>query len=236
METKRNLYEQLVDILINKIKNNEYKVGDAIHSERQLCATYGMSRSTVRKAIEEMEKRGFVERRYGSGTYVSRQTVNTQLSSFYSFSSEMERLGYRFRSTIIHFSIIPSPGNVREWLGIRPGEEVFEIRRLRVLNDEAMIVETSYIPVAYCPKLNAGSIELNGLYKSLTQLAGIVINTAQETFEAVLPSEEVQRWLSIDSPAPMLRLERLAYADGRVIEYCESHVRGDRYKYSIFLK
>lgn len=236
MADDRNLYEQLVDIITQQIKNNEYKVGDPIPSERKLCETYDMSRSTVRKAIEELEKRGYVERKYGSGTYISRQTVNTQLSSFYSFSSEMKRLGYNFKSPIIGFQITPCPEWVRHQLEIQPGQDVFQIKRLRVVNDEPMIVETSYVPVSYCPTLSAGIIEDKGLYNALTLLSDIVINAAQETFEAVIPNNEVRHLLSITTQAPILRLDRLAYAEGRIIEYCESFVRGDRYKYSIFLK
>jgi GntR family transcriptional regulator len=236
MERTKNLYEQLVDSIVNKIKIGEYKVGEAIPSERKLCLSYDVSRITVRKAIEELEKRGFVERRYGSGTYVSRPTLNTQLSSFYSFSGEMRRLGYTLRSTVIHFSVISCPEPVRLQLGVAKGEKTFLIRRLREVNNEPIAVNTSYIPIFYCPDLNAEIIEQNGLYNSLMQMSDIVINVAQETFEAVQPSVEVQKWLSISTSAPMLRIDRLAFADKQTIEYCEGYIRGDRYKYSVLLK
>ena len=100
---RQPLYDQLVDLLLSKIEN-EMSPGDVLPSERELCETYGLSRTTVRLALAELETQGYVVRKHGKGTFVadtSREATN--LMGTYSFTEQMRKMGRVPKTTILDF-------------------------------------------------------------------------------------------------------------------------------------
>ena len=100
---KQPLYDQLVDILTEKI-DHEYRAGDMIPSERELSERYGLSRTTVRLALQELERLGLVVRQHGRGTFVTdRSAKATNLMQSYSFTEQMRAMGREPETTILEF-------------------------------------------------------------------------------------------------------------------------------------
>ena len=128
---KQPLYDQLIDILTEKIEQ-EYRPGDLMPSERELSERYGLSRTTVRLALQELERLGMVVRKHGRGTFVAdRSTQATNLMQSYSFTDQMRAMGRVPLTTILEFSEIDADKNLAEHMGVTLGERLFKLKRLR---------------------------------------------------------------------------------------------------------
>ena len=232
-----SLYYQLKEILIKKIKENQWPVNTRIPTERELCELYRVSRITVRQALDELEKEGYLYRKQGRGTFVTVPKLEQRLGSFYSFSEEIRKMGAVPVANIIEFNIMESSDRISGILEIKKGEKVYGIHRLRKADKEPFAIEVSYIPTAIAPGLERESIESDGLYNTLKISYGIVPDEAWESFEAVLVADEKNAGLlGVKKNSAALKIERVTRSKGGVVEYCEGLIRGDRYKYNIVLK
>lgn len=231
-----SLYYQLKDIIISKIKTDEWPIDMKIPTERELCNMFNISRITVRQALKELQDEGCIRRKQGKGTYVAAPKYEQHLNSFYSFSEEIRKLGAVPSTNIIYFQILESNESISQILNIDEGSSVFSIRRLRLANKEPFAVETSYIPYDLAKQLTKDSVEKYGLYNSLKDICGIVPDEAEETFGALLTDYESSLYLKVKNHSAALSLERVTKARGSIIEYCISIIRGDMYKYKVVLK
>lgn len=232
-----SLYYQLKEILTKKIKENEWLVNTRIPTERELCEMYRVSRITVRQALDELEKEGYLYRKQGRGTFVTVPKLEQRLGSFYSFSEEIRKMGAVPEATIIGFNILESSERISEILKTKKGEKVYSINRLRKADKEPFALETSYIPVAIAPDLIKENVEKDGLYNTLRNSYGIIPDEAWESFEAVLVDDEDDALhLNVKRNSAALKIVRVTRAGSGVVEYCSGLIRGDRYKYNIVLK
>lgn len=230
------LYYQLKEILLAKIKSNEWPVNSKIPTERELCTLFKVSRITVRQALSELEQEGYLYRKQGRGTFVTAPKIEQRLSHFYSFSEEIREMGYSPSSRMLDFRIVKADESVANNLGLNRGDPVYSIRRLRLANEEPFAIENSFVPCDVCPGLSSEDISSKGLYNTMNINYGLIPNEAVETFEAIAIDAENAHYLNVSRNSPGLLLERVTRADQTIVEYCHSIIRGDRYKYQILLK
>lgn len=232
---KQPLYDQLVDILTEKIEH-EYRPGDMLPSERELSKYYGLSRTTVRLALQELERLGLVVRQHGRGTFVADRSVQTtNLSQTYSFTDQMRELGRKPATTILEFSEIESDKNLASSLGVRIGDKLFKIKRLRSADGVPMMVERTYLPVRKFMSLKRPMLEHESLYHVIEQYFHEKIRVAEEEFFASIARPADAHLLDISEGAPVLDLVRTTYNMGNeIIEYTLSVARADQFKYKIF--
>ncbi len=232
---KQPLYDQLVDILTEKIEH-EYRPGDMLPSERELSKYYGLSRTTVRLALQELERLGLVVRQHGRGTFVADRSVQTtNLSQTYSFTEQMRELGRKPATTILEFSEIESDKNLAGSLGVRIGDKLFKIKRLRSADGVPMMVERTYLPVRKFMSLKRPMLEHESLYHVIEQYFHEKIRVAEEEFFASIARPADAHLLDISEGAPVLDLVRTTYNMGNeIIEYTLSVARADQFKYKIF--
>lgn len=235
-KTGTPLYSQLKRLFTAKIKNNEWAVNVKIPTERELCNIYNVSRITVRQALDELEKEGYLYRRQGKGTFVTAPKLVQRLSKFYSFSEDIKNMGYCPSTKILDFCVLNSGSKISGYLGVDEGCEVYSIKRLRLADNEPFAIETSYIPVAICPGMTAQTIASAGLYNTLINKYNIIPDEAEETFEAVLIKGDNALHLNTSKNSAAIHLERITRASDTIVEYCDCLIRGDRYKYKVLLK
>ncbi len=231
-----SLYYQLKDVIINKIKSNEWPIDMKIPTERELCKMFNISRITVRQTLKELEYEGFIHRKQGKGTFVAAPKYEQHLNSFYSFSEEIRKLGAVPSTNIIYFQILESNESISQIMNIDEGSSIISIKRLRLANKEPFAVETSYIPYDIAKQLTRESVEKYGLYNSLKDICGVIPDEAEETFGAVLTDSESSLYLKVKNHSAALSLERVTKANGGIVEYCIGIIRGDMYKYKVVLK
>ena len=231
---KQPLYDQLVDLLREKIEN-ELEPGDLLPSERELSERYGLSRTTVRLALKELETLGLINRRHGKGTFVSDASREaTNLMGSYSFTEQMRELGRTPKTIILEFEIREATKSVADHLRLRLGDKVFRMRRLRLADDVPMMVERTYLPVSEFVSLTFDDVASKPLYDIMEKDYHEKIRLAEEEFYASIARSADAQALGISEGAPVLELVRTTYSDkNMVIEYTHSVARADQFKYKV---
>lgn len=231
---KQPLYDQLVDILSEKI-DHEYRPGDLIPSERELSERYGLSRTTVRLALQELERLGLVVRQHGRGTFVAdRSAQTTNLMQAYSFTEQMRGMGRDPLTTILEFSEVEADKNLVEHMNVRLGERLFKIKRLRSADAMPMMVERTYLPARKFLTLRRPMLEQKPLYDIIEQDFYEKINVAEEEFFASIARPADAHMLDISEGAPVLDLVRTTYnVHNEIVEYTLSVARADQFKYKV---
>ena len=164
-------------------------VGRAIPSERQLSQDFGVSRLTVRAAIDELAREGYLVRRRGSGTFVREPKIAQELTMT-SFSEEMRRRGLRPASKTLSLDLKHAGAYLGRCLHVSPSERIVVAKRLRLADDESMAIETLHVPERLVPGLTREDFDQTSFYDLLTDRYGIEIVGGIQTIEPTVTNEE----------------------------------------------
>ncbi|MBN1486536.1 MAG: GntR family transcriptional regulator [Anaerolineae bacterium] len=231
-ESPTPLYIQLKNTLVAQISTGTYESHQQLPSERELCERYNVSRTTVRQAITELIYEGAVYARPGKGTFVSEPKINQQLKTLTGFSQDVVERGGVPTSHVLKAELLAADPGLAEVLQITPDAEVVMLSRLRLANDVPLAIETTYLYHALCPGVLEHDFAIESLYRVLGRDYGLRLVRAEQTIEAGLANIEELNLLSLVSPAPVLKMERLTYTDQDIlVEYTMSIYRSDRYKF-----
>jgi len=205
-------------------------VGEAIPSERQLSASLGVSRLTVRAALDELVREGLLVRRHGSGTFVSEPKIAQELTMT-SFTEDMERRGMVPASRTLDLRIAPAGAYLGRLLHVSPSEPVVIISRLRLADRETMAIETLHVRESLVPGLSSRDLERQSFYELLLDRYGIDIVGGLQTIEPTVTNETESEALGVPLHSPAFLFERTTRSSsGEIVEYVRSIYRGDRYK------
>jgi GntR family transcriptional regulator len=209
---------------------DQLQVGEAIPSERRLSSDLGISRLTVRAALDDLVRDGYLERRHGSGTFVSEPKIAQQLT-LTSFSEDMRRRGMVAGSRTIELREIHAGAALGRALNISPNARVTLIRRLRLADEEPMALETLHVPSALVPGLTRDMLENASFYDLLQHNYGVVISRGTQSIEPTVTNEEESELLGVPLHSPAFLFERTSRTDeGETVEFVRSLYRGDRYR------
>lgn len=232
--SKQPLYDQLVDLLKEKIET-ELEPNTKLESERELSNRYGLSRTTVRLALQELEKMGYIYRRHGKGTYVSDLSKKAKnITSAYSFTEQMKALGKQPKTVILEFETIEANKYFASKLQVSIGEPLYKMKRLRLADDEPMMLERTYLPVKKFWNLTQKLLETKPLYDLFSQDFQQVVHIAEEEFYASIVRNKDMSYLEIAEGSAVLNLVRTTYnINNEVIEYTLSVARADQFHYQV---
>jgi GntR family transcriptional regulator len=205
-------------------------VGEAIPPERQLSAELGVSRLTLRAALDDLAREGYLVRRRGAGTFVSEPKIAQELTMT-SFTDDMRRRGMRPASRTLELRVSPAGARLGRLLHVSPSEPVVVATRLRLADGESMAIETIHVRERHVPGLSARDLEEQSFYELLRDRYGIVIVGGTQTIEPTVTDEEESAALGVPLHSPAFRFERITESDaGETVEFVESIYRGDRYR------
>jgi len=222
--TKQSATRQQVLDLIERLG-----VGTAIPSERQLSVDLGVSRLTVRAALGDLAREGYLVRRRGSGTYVQQPKISQELTMT-SFSEDMRRRGMVPGSKTLSMTTQLAGARLGRFLNVSPGEQILVVKRLRLADGETMAIETLHIPESLVPGLTAKSLT-GSFYELMHDVYGITIASGTQSIEPTVTNEEESAALGVPLHAPAFLFERTSRdARGRTVEFVQSIYRGDRYR------
>ncbi len=228
-ESDTPLYSQLTSLLKRQIHSGILKPGDLIPSESQLCATYRLSRSTVRQALSQLTEAGLLIRRRGRGSFVADAKLNRHINHLYSFSEDMIANGRTPRSSILEKAVLRPAAFIADALSLPEAGEVFKLVRLRLADDEPLLLETTYLPLRLCPDIFNEDLSAQSLYALLRNRYHLALYRATETYEAAKLNKEAARLLHCRPQAAAFTIHRVAYLDnGTAFEYTSSVARSDK--------
>lgn len=230
-QSRAPLYQQLRRALKDAIEDNRLAAEEALPPERELAEQLGISRITVRKALDSLVADGMLTRRQGAGTFVASREesrVEKSFSKLSSFSEDMLSRGRRPESVWLSRtsgSVTPEESLT---LGLSPGSKVYRFNRIRYADGEAMALEQSTIAGFCLPDEMAVG---DSLYEALAQFSARPVRALQR-LRAVLFTGERAKLLGIEDGAPGLFIERRGFLkDGRAVEVTNSYYRGDAYDF-----
>ncbi len=234
-ETNTPLYLQLKNLILQRIDNGEWAEGSHIPTELEMKEEYGLSRATIRQALEELENDGFIERKRRLGTVISRQRVRPELIKLTSFTDDILSRGLEPQSSTLNTEFVSPPSRVRIAFGLDEYEKVWRVLRLRSASGEPYGLHELYLP----PSLQFSPRELTNLasyYALLAERHNLKPGYATEQLTASLATKTEAALLSIPIGSPVLVAWRITYSqEHQPIEVVKILYRADRYEYTIQL-
>lgn len=235
LESEIPLYAQLMGIIQRTITSGALKVGDLLPSETELCKEFDVSRNTVRQAIGALEEEGLVVRKRGKGTFVTDPNARRK-GVQYSFTTEISKMGKTPSSTLVDFAVITPSLRIAELMGLEKGTKVYCFTRVRNVDGEPLILETSYYPQYIYPNLTREMVQTHSFY-SLLYHVGITPFSAEDSYESVILDAPRASLLGVEPGSCAFFHQRLTRTeDGRIYEYTRSYIRGDRVRLDVHMQ
>ncbi|MCL4236987.1 MAG: GntR family transcriptional regulator [Anaerolineae bacterium] len=226
------LYLQVQETLQEMIENVEYGPGEQIPSERELSDMLGVSRMTIRRAVENLIQVGLLERRSTSGTYVRQPQIVRHVGSQYpvGLTQMLQHLGAHVGARLLTFDTIRAPHKIATYLGLRLGEPVVVLRRLRTANALPFCIETSHVPAEFVPGLASGDVEGDiSFYGLLKERYGISMVRSEGTVKISRCLPEETDLLGLNAGDPVLFMQAVICDTlNRNVEYIRSVNHPDR--------
>lgn len=230
-------YAQVKESLRESIERGDWKPGDQIPGEPELCTFFRVSRTVVRQALTELAYEGLIVRAQGKGTFVAKAKITENLvQKLTGFYEDMATLGLSTLSQVLKQQLIAASTRIAGYLEVAPGSPVIEIERLRFVQEEPLVLVTTYVPHARCPSLLEADLSRQSLYALMEKECGIVIARGRRALEAVAASQREAELLHVERGAPLMLLDSVSCTeDGTPIEYYHALHRGDRSRFEAAL-
>lgn len=231
------LYAQVKEAIRDAIDQGQISPGEQLPGEPELCRLFEVSRTVIRQALRDLEMQGLIVREKGIGTFVAepklREGLFQQLTGFY---QDMSSKGHPPISRVLTQEIIPAGRKIARYLRIRPGDDVVHIDRLRFVDEEPIVLVSTYLPHRMFPTLIDADLERQSLYAWLQSEYGVVIARGRRYLEAVPASDHEAALLEVKKGAPLILLNSVSYLeDGTPLEYYHAVHRGDRSRFEVDL-
>jgi GntR family transcriptional regulator len=223
----RRVYLQLCD----EIMRGTYPPGSILPGEQKLAATLGVSRVTVRRAMDALAADGLVTRRAGAGTTVlARGARPAMAADFNTLIPQVVQMGHQTTARLLSFSYGIAPAAVAAAMKIAPLSHVQTAVRLRLVEDQAFSHLTTYVPETIARNYTEAELATTPLFR-LLERSGVEVETADQSVSATLASPDVAAHLGLSVGAPLLSLNRVVRdAQGRGVEYLAALYRPDMFK------
>ena len=224
------LYFQLKQELLRMLEDNQIETGSRLPSEKELAAEAGLSRFTVRQALDELQREGWLEKQQGRGTFASKPKVPLSIAfRLVGFSEDMSRKGYRVSSRVIDSRLVTPSKEVAKALALRPGKPAIFIQRLRGVNGQPFLVDNVYVSPDLCPGLESIDLTDASLIRVMETRYRRPIVRAHRTLTIATAEAWVAKLLGVARGSSLYRLTDLMHiASGEPIQYAHTLITEDR--------
>ena len=210
ISSKKPLYYQLKQTLLKWIEG-DYPPGSILPSEKQLQDSFGISRTTVRMALKELEQEGFLVRSPGKGTFVASMKIESGPRRILSFTQEMLNMGLQVSNQVVSLEKELPVIRTANKLQIPQDQPVWRLERIRMADSVPIATEVNYIPAALVPNMEAQLAQNQSFYSCLEEEYGIIIVYARERVECRLANMRESRHLGIPKGSAILYVERQTF-------------------------
>lgn len=223
------LWAQLLSVLKQRIQSGEFQ--ERFPTDKELIASYGVSRQTVREAMRRLELDGMLTRQRGKGTKLLKTEFSQSLGTLYSLFDAIESNGAEQRSVVLSQEIVKNPRVARE-LDLEETSDLFLLKRIRLANDLPLAIDHAYLPAHLTRALLEVNFEHTGLYDELEKLSNISPSFGYEEIIPVIPTKDEQELLGITSQIGAFEIQRKSYTEKTPLEWRHTLIRGDRYSFT----
>jgi GntR family transcriptional regulator len=231
LEAPEPLHDRVYRRLAGDILEGRLAPGARLPAERRLCQLFGVSRATVRRALERLREEGLIEPASGRGRAVRGVPLAEPPNALMSFTELGAARGLTASSRVLRQRVRPATLEEADLFGIAPGADMFELERVRLLDGISVALDHALVPVASAPHLRDLDFSTASLYAALEE-AGCGLVRAAYTTEARAADAYQAEQLGVKPGFPLLYTTTTGYARGdRVVEYSETAYRGDRYRF-----
>lgn len=232
-------YFQIEEWIRALIERGKLKPGDAIPTEAELVEQLGVSRLTVRQALNNLTHEGLLIRKRAKGTFVAppRSQVPFVRDRLTSLTEEVERDGFSLKSKVLRQDLIPASGEIKQQLAITGAQQVILIHRVRSVNEIPIALETTCHPYRRFAELLDMDLNDSSIYQILDRQYHARPDEAVDCFFASVATQEEADLLELDPGDPVMRYTRTAYDhEGEPVEFTKSTYRADRFEFVIRYK
>lgn len=227
-------YEKIAFDIKEDILSEKYKPNEQLPFEKELCEKYNVSKMTVKKALDLLVNDGLIIKRRGSGTFVKDITEKEiqRIIEKKQFSGlTTTSIGHKVTSKVLEFKIINATKEIADILKIEEDEFIYFVHRVRYVDDKAVVIEKTYIPLNLIPGMKLADVK-KSIYGYIKDKLGLNIQSAHSTVRAMKSDELDRKYLNLEKDEPILEIERVAYLDnGKVFEYSFSRHRYDKFEF-----
>lgn len=227
-------YHQVYLVLRQEIRDRTYPEDGPIPSEMEIGRQFGVSRITVRKALDRLEREGMIDRQRGRGTFVRNRGPQEHVAASLSGSIEnLIAMGLRTEVQVLSFDYVPAPVAAAMALGLPPDTAVQKAVRVRSHEGVPFSHLTTFVPEHLGRSFDVGSLSDKPLLVLLSE-AGVVVRSAEQTITAKLATPDIARCLNMLPGEPLLCIERVVLdASGQAVEYIIGLYRPDTYQHQM---
>ncbi|MGG5795336.1 trehalose operon repressor [Bacillus nitratireducens] len=226
-------YEQIYTEISKSIDNKQLKEGCKIPSETELMRQYEASRGTVRKAVDLLQERGYVQKIHGKGVFVlKRKNIEFNFGGIVSFQEENERLGRHCITEVVEMEKVKATKEVAKLLNVKEKTEIDHIKRVRNIDGEKVILDINHFVSEYIPGLTS-EIAAESIYKYIEKELGLHISYSQRVIEVQPCTEDDRKYLDLNGTDYVVVVKNFThFYDGSQFEYTESRHRLDIFHFS----
>lgn len=234
MEKNQSLHAYIKQELLHRIKTNQYKSGEKIPPELDLCKDFNVSRTTVRTALNQLTLEGYLVRQQGSGTFVADEKVKQTLTQTVKrYSDQLATQGKVSEIEVLDISVIAADEMIVSYLDVYMKDPIQRIERVRKANGQPTQYEIAFIPWSIAPGITHTHVETS-LYKSLNDMFNVFIAKTYENMEITIADDQICKYLECEPGLPCFYIETIAEdQQGRKIEFSKSFFRGDKTNFTI---
>jgi DNA-binding GntR family transcriptional regulator len=230
-EKHQKLYVQLYSLLKRKIEKNEWPVGTQIPTEDELCKNYEVSKATVKLAVLELAREGYVTRKQGKGTFVHKRVIPEWRSTYKSFKEMMLDAGLDFTTQVLVRTVIMPADGIDLKLNVPIDQHVIYIKRLRSVDGSPVLLQEAYIPHQVCPALLEADIANDSLFDILERKCSLKMTKVKEYVDVEKLTDEDCRLLQLEANASALMMEQQFFSKETPLMYMRTIKRLDRFKF-----
>jgi len=235
-EDPQKLYLQLFEILQKKIKSSEWALGSQIPTEEELCNMFGVSRATVRTAVLELVRQGYLKRQQGKGTYIYKNIVSEGLTMLTNFRELLFEAELTFSTDVLARTVMMPVDDLDVKLEIPKDKHIIYIKRLRSVEGEPVMLQESYIPYHVCPLLLEEEIEHQSLFDLFEKKYGIKVTRVKNYIEVAYVNSDEARLLGLPEGSATILLKQYLFSGEILVMYTRSIKRTDRFKFLMELQ
>ncbi|HLJ06440.1 MAG TPA: GntR family transcriptional regulator, partial [Acetobacteraceae bacterium] len=220
------LYERVESVLAGDIADGNLPPETQLPSEDGLIERFKVSRTTVRKAIQNLVERGLLEIRRGKGTFVTQPKITQELTELTGFVEDMQALGRTPTARLLDKRIVLADETVAQHLGLAPGTSVVRLRRVRLADSVPMSFDETYLPRELGEKVAANDLAAEPVFALLENKYETPLVEAEYNLEAAAADAVAAEALEVPAGAPIFLIERTSYTTGnQPVDYEKLHYR-----------